>query len=188
VPLKWGSGRIILTCSSLQKAVNSRLGRADNARFLERFRYLIVASQLLNAHSHLGQAPSARSKDIPISLPDTGLAALTHEGVALTGSFAFGLAWTVNWVRGDHAVGQTLLYFGVLGLLGIIAYAYVRRQWLQYLRQQNIGDITSLVAKSHELDSAASGALSLVQEVELVARGYRMCVESCQNKARKSLM
>jgi hypothetical protein len=173
---------------SFQKAVNSRLGRADNARFLERFRYLIVASQLLNAHSQLGQAPSGRSKDISIPMPDTsGLATLTHEGVALTSSFAFGLAWTVNWVRGDHAIGQTLVYFGVLGLLGIIAYAYVRRQWLQYLRQQNLRDITSLVAKSHELDSAASGALSLVQEVELVARGYKMCVVLFERYPRANL-
>jgi hypothetical protein len=114
-----------------------------------------------------------------VPLPDvSGPATVTREGVALTGSFAFGLAWTANWVRGNHAVGQTLLYFGVLGLVGIIVLAYVRRQWLQYLREQNLQDISTLVVISHELDSAASGALSLVQEVELVARGYKMCVIS----------
>lgn len=47
---------------TLQRAVNSRLGRADNQRFLEHFRYLIVASQLLNEHT--GQS-SFRTVAIP---------------------------------------------------------------------------------------------------------------------------
>ncbi len=33
----------------------TRIDRADNAKFIEQFRYTIVASQLLSGHSILGQ-------------------------------------------------------------------------------------------------------------------------------------
>ncbi|EOD51143.1 putative proliferating cell nuclear antigen protein [Neofusicoccum parvum UCRNP2] len=37
--------------SAYSRAVNSRLGRADNTRFLEHFRFTIISSQLLSEHS-----------------------------------------------------------------------------------------------------------------------------------------
>ncbi|TVY48976.1 hypothetical protein LOCC1_G000751 [Lachnellula occidentalis] len=166
------------TCS---KAVNSRLGRADNARFLERFRYIIVASQLLNAHSYLGQAGRGQPRDATVSLPDIPqLGALTPSGAIVTASCAFMLAWLVNWTRGDRGSsggkGRLAVFMTVLVLLAVVLYAYMRRHWLQYLRQQSLSEISELISKAQEFDGAASGALSLVQEVELVSRGYRMLV------------
>jgi hypothetical protein len=164
-----------------QKAVNSRLGRADNARFLERFRYIIVASQLLNAHSYLGQAGHGHSRDAPVPSPGVPqLGALTPAGAIVTASCAFVLAWLVHWTRGGRnssaGRGRLAVFLTVLVLLAIVLYAYMRRQWLQYLRQQSLSEISEFVAKAHEFDSAATGALSLVQEVELVSRGYKMWV------------
>ncbi len=64
----------------------------------------------------------------------------------------------------------------VVVLIGsvFVGYAYVCRQWLRYLRQQTLTEISEFVAKAHDFDTAAAGALTLVQEVELVSRGYRM--------------
>lgn len=164
------------TCS---KAVNSRLGRADNARFLERFRYLIVASQLLNAHSYLGQAAYIPSRNVAVTAPDAPqIGAFTLAGVAVTASFAFAMAWLIHWAKGGAnsaaGKGRMLILLAVIILLAIISYAYMRRQWLQYLRQQSLAEISEFVAKGHDFDTAATGALTLVQEVELVSRGYRI--------------
>ncbi|TVY59167.1 hypothetical protein LCER1_G000175 [Lachnellula cervina] len=164
------------TCS---KAVNSRLGRVDNARFLERFRYIIVASQLLNAHSYLGQAGRGQPRDARVSLPDIPqLGALTPAGAIVTASCAFMLVWLINWTRGGKGSsggkGRLAIFMTVLVLLAVVLYAYMRRHWLQYLRQQSLSEISEFITKAQEFDGAAAGALSLVQEVELVARGYRI--------------
>ncbi|KAI5297669.1 hypothetical protein KEM56_004636, partial [Ascosphaera pollenicola] len=53
-------------------------------------------------------------------------------------------------------------------------YSLSRRHWLRHLRRYVI-DITGLlVTNSHSFDSAASAALAVIQEVELVSRGYRL--------------
>lgn len=163
----------------MQKAVNSRLGRVDNARFLERFRYIIVASQLLSTHSYLAQPGYGQSRDAAVAAPDAPQhGASTVVGVSVTASVAFMLAWMVNWTRGGVSSvtgkGRMFVFLAVIIVLATVSYAYIRRQWLQYLRQQTIAEISSFVNKSQEFDSAAAGSLTLVQEVELVSRGYRL--------------
>lgn len=164
----------MLTCQ--QKALNSRLGRADNSRFLERFRYIIVASQLLNTHSYLGQTGQP-TRQLTLPVPDAPNVALTLRGTASTASIAFASAWMVNWVRGGkqgNGLGRVIVLLLAIGALAVVAYAYVRRQWLQYLRQQALSEISHFVGVAQQFDTAAAGALTLVQEVELVSRGYRL--------------
>ncbi|TAQ86528.1 hypothetical protein B7494_g5156 [Chlorociboria aeruginascens] len=162
------------TCS---KAVNSRLGRADNARFLEQFRYIIVASQLLSVHSYNGQTNYGLSRDPPSpKIPAQGSSSLA--GAAITAFLAFGLVWLIHWTRGskNFAVGKGRLSIlvALVALLAILSYCYVRRQWHHYLRLQTLATTTSFVEKALDFDAAISGALTLVQEVELVSRGYRL--------------
>lgn len=164
---------------SFQRAVNSRLGRADNAKFLEHFRYTIVASQLLSTHSYLGQAVHDQSGDSLLRTPNAPLnGAFTLAGAAITASFAFSLAWLIHWTRGGEksvaGKGRMIVFLAVMIAFVIVGYAYIRRQWLQYLRQQTLAEISEFVAKAQDFDTAAAGALTLVQEVELVSRGYRM--------------
>jgi hypothetical protein len=91
---------------------------------------------------------------------------------------AFALAWLINWARGGGTSvagkGRVVVVSVLLVVVAAILYAYVRRQWLQYLRQQTLSEASEFVAKAQEFDSAVAGALTLVQEVELVSRGYRM--------------
>jgi len=155
----------------------------DNSRFLERFRYTIVASQLLSSQSYLGQASTGPLKDpkFPPPLPPQ-YAALSIAGVLVTSSLAFGLTWLVHWARGGYnrafRNSRVLILLVAIACSTIVIYAYMRRQWLQYLRQQTISEITTFIGIAQEFDHVAAGAMNLVQEVELVSRGYRMLVIS----------
>jgi hypothetical protein len=62
----------------------------------------------------------------------------------------------------------------LLVAVAVVAQVYVRQQWLRYLRNQALAEVTMFTSKSQDFDSASSAALSLIQEVELVSRGYRM--------------
>ena len=158
--------------------MNSRLGRADNQRFLEHFRYLLVASQLLNEPERLRAAaiPQFAAKGPPIEFQ---LPTVNVTGAALTGVTAFTLVWLIHWSRRQTA-GVTWSRFSlvvaVFAAVATAGYAYMRRQWLQYLRQQAVQGASTLVTNLQAFEASTSSALALVQEVELVSRGYRLCV------------
>lgn len=66
------------------------------------------------------------------------------------------------------------IFLVLLVAFAVTSYAYMRRQWLQYLRQQSLAEISEFVAEAQTFDTSLAAALTLVQEVELVSRGYRM--------------
>ena len=97
-----------------------------------------------------------------------------------TGVGAFVFAWMIHWARGgEHSkpnkgrIIAVVLFFAVTAT---VIYAYARRQWLQYLRRQTIDAAAAFVESSQAFDVAASAAITLVQEVEIVSRGYQMQV------------
>ncbi|CBX95396.1 hypothetical protein LEMA_P025480.1 [Plenodomus lingam JN3] len=167
--------RIHTACS---KAVNSRLGRADNERFLEHFRYLVVASQLL------GEQGSLRTSSIPsfaahgrAGPQEFKAATISPAGAALTGSTAFILVWLVHWSRRQarFSKGRATLVVMAFAVVATAVYTYMRRQWLQYLRQEAVEGASALVTNLQAFEASTSSALALIQEVELVSRGYRLC-------------
>jgi hypothetical protein len=106
------------------------------------------------------------------------LGRFTLTGAAITAAVAFGIVWIIHWVhrarsRGS-ASGRIVVAVTIFVVLTTSVYAYVRRQWLQYLRQQTLVETSSFVAKAQGLDTAISATVTLIQEVELVSRGYRM--------------
>ena len=155
----------------------TRIDRADNAKFLEQFRYTIVASQLLSGHSILGPNRShdhvegLAASDVTTGIPTTsGLVASTLA--ALT------VAWLVSWIYSGGFTNLTkkrvLFAVAVLVIFALLGHAYLRQQWLRYLREQALTEVTTFVSRSHDFDSASSAAMALIQEVELVSRGYQM--------------
>lgn len=68
------------------------------------------------------------------------------------------------------------VFLAILAGGSLILRAYVRRQWLQSLRQETLSKTSEFVAQAQQFDHVVSSALSLVQEVELVSRGYKMYV------------
>lgn len=163
----------------MKEALNSRLGKADNTKFQERFRYIIVASQLLNDRQYHGQgyggkSPPRSSEDAPVA----SLKTFSPRGAVVTALVAFGVTWMIRWgSAGRDWISITLRCIIIAAMLvaaAIIGQAYLRRKWLLYLREQNITEATRLVGQTQDLDSAVAAALSLIQEVELVSRGYRL--------------
>jgi hypothetical protein len=160
----------------MQKAVASTIDRADNTKFLEQFRYTIVASQLLNGQSILGQQHLAhhQSDDPPVAHMNNP----TTTGLVLTAAGAIALAWLVSWVYSggySHLTKKRVLVAVVLLVAaGILSHAFIKQQWLRYLREQAVTEVSTLVSRSQDFDTASSAAAALIQEVELVSRGYRM--------------
>lgn len=110
------------------------------------------------------------------STPQLGTS--TVAGAITTAAMAFVLAFLIHWARGGGASvsgkGRTVVVLAFVGALTAIAYAHMRRQWLQYLRQQTLAEVSEYVSKAQGFDAVAASALTLVQEVELVSRGYKM--------------
>ena len=170
-------GPVCMFINTTQKAVNSRIGRADNERFLEQFRYLIVASQLL------GEQGGLRASAIPSFAPggrpgphEFKIATINPIGAAFTATAAFVLVWLINWSRRQpvFSKSRTLLVVLVFAAVATAVYTYMRRQWLQYLRQEAVKGASDLVANLQAFEASTSSALTLIQEVELVSRGYRL--------------
>jgi hypothetical protein len=138
-----------------------------------------VASQLLSTHSYLGQGGHGQSPGPSFTPPNAPqLGSFTLAGAGVTALSAFALTWFIHWTRGGgnslSGMGRMVVFLVILVLFAVISYAYMRRQWLQYLRQQCLAETSEFITNAQNFDNAAAGALTLVQEVELVSRGYRM--------------
>lgn len=152
------------------------MDRADNEKFLEQFRYIIIASQLLSGHTvaarrHAGAEALSAAADQDRSL-------LSNEGIIASILAALAIAVVLSWIFGntDSYVTKKRLVFLVmlLAAAGVLGQVYIRRQWLRYRREQSISELSGFIVNSHDFDSAVEATLALVQEVELVSRGYRM--------------
>lgn len=151
-----------------------------NTKFLEEFRYIIVASQLLSSHQYHGQGSYGNLQRRKIVDTSGIQKAVSPAGAGATASVAFGVSWIIRWSASAHDWKGIILRFtivsGLLVAAAIFGQAYLRRRWLHNLRQQNLAETTKFIGHSQDLDSAMTAALCLIQEVELVSRGYRMCV------------
>lgn len=161
-------------------AVSSRIDRADNAKFIEQFRYTVVASQLLNGHSILGahHVLSGQGHQQVSSEGGEGGIPVAGPGLVVTVAGAFVVAWVISWVRAggfSHLSKEKFLAGLVVLLLAALAgHVFIRHRWLKYVREKALNEVNSFVSTSQDFDSAIGAAVSLIQEVELVSRGYRI--------------
>ena len=170
--------------------LQSAIGRSDNEKFLEQFGYVIVASQLLDEH----RASTLSAKD---GLPNlaSGESATFSSTVGLTGAVvtaatSFFLVWIIHWSRpraGSLSPWRGLVLVIVLPIMGIGFYAFARRQWLKFLRQQAVQAANAFIGNAKGFDSVVSASVLFIQEVELVSRGYRMSVAAIVPMASPAL-
>lgn len=159
--------------------MNARIGRGDNERFLEHFGYVIVASQLLNQHSapSYTSATDVLSAAQPADLPSLSTTFGLH-GAVVTAATSFSVAYLLHWGRSKTGSGLNPRRVGILlilvPVLGVLFYAFAKRQWLKYLRHQAVEAAGTFIGNAQGFDSAASASVVFIQEVELVSRGYRM--------------
>ncbi|KAJ5084822.1 hypothetical protein NUU61_009401 [Penicillium alfredii] len=166
-------GKLYDACSS---ALNARIARSDNQRFLEQFGYVIVASQLLNEHSapSYTSAADVLSASHPAELPSLS-STFGMQGAIVTATASFSIAWLLHWSRSRTGPGLNPRRVGVLLILvpvvGVLFYAFAKRQWLKYLRHQAVEAAGAFITNAQGFDSAASASVVFIQEVELVSRG-----------------
>lgn len=151
-------------------------------RFLEHFRYTIIASQLLDEFpGHGSFKPNVlgglRSDGTP-GLNDSDATATSAIGAIFITSIAFGLAWLFHWSSRTDGGGidtwRVSLAIAAFVTVATSVYAYARRGRLKRIRQQAVEAASALVTNLHALEASTSATLTLIQEVELVSRGYRM--------------
>ena len=176
---KGAVARIHDTCSS---ALHSRLGWTGNTNFLEQFRYTIVASQLLNEHSN---SKSYKRQSFPPPIRDGSSQwdkeqsfVPSWQGLSLTLATAFALAWSIRWFHNRgfarYSTTTVVLFVVVCSVILTILYYYFRRQWLHYLRVRAVETASVLITSAQDFDAAVSAGITLIQEVELVSRGYNL--------------
>lgn len=161
--------------------MSARISKGDNERFLEQFRYIIVASQLLNEQSPptYNSVTGLLANNTPVSASSSlRSSSLGLEGAIFTTAASFSLVALLQWARTRPKLSWDLRRITILLFLGLSVtvsfYVFARRQWLRDLRCRAVDVASVLVGNGQSLDAAASASVVLIQEVELVSRGYRM--------------
>ncbi|KHN95266.1 Proliferating cell nuclear antigen, PCNA [Metarhizium album ARSEF 1941] len=159
-------------------AVVASIDRADNSKFLEQFRYTIIASQLLSGISILGHRPTAPGVPGADAGDEHDQSLLATEGILASILAALTIAVILSWLLGStplHVTRKRLAFLLVLLVAGFfLGKIYMRRQRLRNKRKQSLAEVATFVSNSNDFDSASEATLSLVQEVELISRGYRI--------------
>ncbi|KAK6337943.1 hypothetical protein TWF696_001416 [Orbilia brochopaga] len=174
----------------LRGGLKSRLASGENLQFIERFRYVLVASQLLNEQASVAnydlRDPTTLPTPQPASInPFTAL--ITWFGsppprfYAYTAASIIILSILISWLSrggaerksafGRSRVALMLLLSMVLALL---VFAHLRRVKLRNLRTDAITAAEQFVDSCQTFDIVAGNAITLIQEIELVSRGYRL--------------
>lgn len=140
-----------------------------------------MASQLLNEHSApsytsaKGVASNAQAAVLPSISATVGI-----QGAIVTASTSFSIAWLLHWGRSRAGPGfnsrKVVVLLILVPVLGVLFYAFAKRQWLKYLRHQAVDVAATFIGNAQGFDSAASASVVFIQEVELVSRGYRMYI------------
>jgi uncharacterized membrane protein len=158
--------------------VHLRLGQAENERFLEHFRYLIVASHLLNdstGQTRLRTPSAVFGSNAALSTPaDYKAAGTSVNGVIVICGVAFALVWLINYARAGRSSGRLLAVVAAICIVSTLTYVYVRRQWLLYLRRQAVEATSKMITNMQAFEASSASALTFIQEVELISRGYRL--------------
>lgn len=169
---------------------DARLSQGENTGFLERFRYILIASQLLNETinvSHYNRkaehmaAPSEDDSDSTAFFGPRFAKARFWAG----NSFCIGVVtvlvgWVLRWgEENPGAVSKGRAALALLGtsIVGIFLFTHARRRWLRTLRGRAIELANQYVESSQNFDILVSDAVTFIQEVELVSRGYRLYVQ-----------
>ncbi len=141
-------------------------------RFLERFRYTIIASQLLAEDSEPRRRNAEEQPNASISF--------SLRGAYLTAAFTFSFAWLLSWLRARWNSPRTtswseICFFALITVTLAISLAFTaRRQYLKFVRQSAIAAASRLVRELQDFDTSTIAAQRYIQEIEVVAKGYEI--------------
>ncbi|ERF72207.1 hypothetical protein EPUS_02094 [Endocarpon pusillum Z07020] len=170
------------TEKALQNICSAAIGVPTSAskHFLEQFRYPIVASSLL-AHEAKIPVDTAASNLVE---PQEALQYSMNKSVSLQGAavtiwISFLTVWMLHWVETQSSTSTRYWFkFCVLSVLmlglAIGIFRHARRSISLQIRHDPMQALLDLVTNCHALDQVMRSALSLIQEAEIVSRGYEI--------------
>lgn len=141
-------------------------------QLLERFHYVIVASQLL-----------ADDGGLRPTIPENGVSEIdttTLGGAAITAAASFLAAWISHWARTRKRTLRAWTWFDVgsysvgIVLLALVVAHLGRWQYTHYVQKSSVRALSKMVGGSRNFDSTANNVVRFIQEVEVVARGYEL--------------
>ncbi|EPS45090.1 hypothetical protein H072_882 [Dactylellina haptotyla CBS 200.50] len=176
----------------MRGGLKSRLASGENLQFVERFRYILVASQLLNEQASVANYDLRDTSALPT--PSTAAAnvessfsIVTWFGnpsprfYAYTAASIIILSILISYLsRGGSerklAFGKSRAAITVLlsMALALLVFAHMRRKKLRNLRTDAISSAEAFVENCQMFDVVVANAITLIQEIELVSRGYRL--------------
>lgn len=148
--------------------------------FLDQFRYSIIASQLLThdanpqpaSRIHRTAEPGTSENRMP-SHPSYSL-----RGITMTLLLAFFIAWLPCLMKASSSASwwSLLAWLFTLTASTLAIYAYATKKASQNVCRESADALSDLIARFHALDSVIRSALTFIQEVEVVAKGYDVYV------------
>ncbi|KAI8374130.1 Mysoin-binding motif of peroxisomes-domain-containing protein [Radiomyces spectabilis] len=142
---------------------------AEETAFEEKFKYLIVTSPLLNEvlSVHPKQKHQAELPFSTICHSRSGIG----QAIALSGVLlAFGAEKWLAKSRASYPVTALL----ATGATIFFSYRHMRRTWIRKLYDAALTKLQTFIDECIVLDTKVHRAMVTIQEIELVARGYRL--------------
>lgn len=177
--------------SLLHQAVRSNVSEAETNEFLERFRYAVVSSDLLDDRGHhyyfqqdprtkcdasIGQTSRDRRRRRVLFCDDGPWSFLRYQrswagGGGCVVVLATLLTWGIRHGRLRQGCGSVAAVVVVLAVV-LFLYAHSRRRRLRLLRAKAVSHVSRFVANNQEFDAAVGRCVNFVMQVEMLSRGY----------------
>lgn len=169
-----------------ETAMSSRLPPRESARFVDKFRYIICTSQLLSesvSASDVVKKISSRDGITNFQFAngiqgqwDSRRAAKHWMG---SGGCIILVSILITWAmqrpdRGVPATAKASAAMAVSLLAALYLYAQSRRAYSRYLHSRTAICVQDMVTYCQTFDSTTFRIISLIQDVELISRGYRI--------------
>jgi hypothetical protein len=147
---------------------------SSNEQFLERFHYVIVASQLLSDEPKAGR----QIQQDTVSTTSQ----FSIKAASVTAGISYSIAWLLHLLRRKYSSERPLanswadlLVYTLVCIGGCTILLWqARRQYLRFVREYAGSGLAQAVSQANNFDGVASEALRFIQEVEIVSRGYEI--------------
>jgi hypothetical protein len=151
----------------LAGALRQSLPLVENNRFLEKFRYIVVTSQLLSEQPPV----SSKTPNFPDDkdlLPETTWATSGGCVVVVVGLFS----WAVRKKAIFEGKARAMASLVATLCLVIFMYAHSRRRLLRIIRIKAVQSARQFVLSSQGFDAAVHKSLGVIHEVEFLSKGF----------------
>lgn len=178
----------------LNQAVKSTISDAETGEFLERFRYTLVSSDLLDDRGHhyyfqqdisgkgtrceanIGKAARDKRRRRVLFCDDGPWSFLKYQKSWAGGGgcivvLATLLTWGIRHGRIRHGASNVAVVVIILTIV-LFLYAHSRRRRLRLLRAKAVSHVSQFIANNQEFDVAVGKCVNFIMQVELLSRGY----------------